>query len=83
MYLWGMPFMCLGSFAVASSPDLSSLLFWRFVQTFGCAGGVSLGAAVIGDIYKLEERGTAMGSFFGVRALVPCQSTADTQLSMM
>ncbi|KIK93321.1 hypothetical protein PAXRUDRAFT_145325 [Paxillus rubicundulus Ve08.2h10] len=65
MYLWGMPFMCLGSFAVASSSNLSSLLFWRCVQTFGCAGGVSLGAAVIGDIYKVEERGTAMGSFFG------------------
>ncbi|KAF9239076.1 major facilitator superfamily domain-containing protein [Melanogaster broomeanus] len=26
---------------------------------------LSVGAAVIGDIYKLEERGTAMGSFFG------------------
>ncbi|KAF9228956.1 MFS general substrate transporter [Gyrodon lividus] len=64
-YLCGMPFMSLGSFAVASSSDLSSLLFWRFVQTFGCAGGMSVGAAVIGDIYKLEERGTAMGSFFG------------------
>ncbi|KIJ12566.1 Drug:H+ antiporter-1 family protein [Paxillus involutus ATCC 200175] len=65
MYLWGMPFMSIGSFAVASSSNLSSLLFWRFVQTFGGAGGMSLGAAVIGDIYKLEERGTAMGSFFG------------------
>jgi len=28
---------------------------------------MSLGAGVIGDIYKLEERGTAMGIFFGVR----------------
>ncbi|KIK92690.1 hypothetical protein PAXRUDRAFT_560563 [Paxillus rubicundulus Ve08.2h10] len=65
MYVWGMPFMSIGSFAVASSSNLSTLLFWRFVQTFGCAGGLSLGAAVIGDIYKVEERGTAMGSFLG------------------
>jgi hypothetical protein len=26
-----------------------------------------LGAGVIGDIYKLEERGTGIGIFFGVR----------------
>ncbi|KAG6327953.1 hypothetical protein ID866_11136 [Astraeus odoratus] len=41
------------------------LLFWRFVQAFGCSGAMPIGAAVIGDIYALEERGTAMGSFFG------------------
>jgi hypothetical protein len=28
---------------------------------------MSLGAGVIGDIYKLEERGTGIGIFFGVR----------------
>ncbi|KAG6330388.1 hypothetical protein ID866_8700 [Astraeus odoratus] len=65
MYLWGMPLMALGSFGTAYSIGLPDLLFWRFVQAFGCSGGMSLGAAVIGDIYVLEERGTAMGSFFG------------------
>jgi MFS family permease len=65
MYLWGMPVMTIGSFAVALSPNAPSLLFWRFVQTFGCAGGMSVGAAVIGDIYTVDERGTALGSFFG------------------
>ena len=66
MYLWGMPFLCAGSCGVAMSTSLRSLLFWRFVQTFGCSGGIPLGAGVIGDIYKLEERGTAIGVFFGV-----------------
>lgn len=66
MYLCGMPITVLGSFAVAASPDINSLLFWRFVQTFGCFGGFVLGTAAIGDIYKVEERGTAMGTFFGV-----------------
>ncbi|KAG1819857.1 major facilitator superfamily domain-containing protein [Suillus subaureus] len=65
MYLWGMPFLCIGSCGVAMSTSLGSLLFWRFVQTFGCSGGIPLGAGVIGDIYKLEERGTAIGVFFG------------------
>ncbi|KAF8127199.1 major facilitator superfamily domain-containing protein [Boletus edulis] len=65
IYLCGIPIMIIGSFATAVSPDLNSLLFWRFVQTFGCAGGYALGAATIGDIYKVEERGTAMGTFAG------------------
>ncbi|KAG2363060.1 major facilitator superfamily domain-containing protein [Suillus spraguei] len=56
MYLWGMLFLCTGSCGVALSTSLQSLLFWRFV---------SLGADVIGDIYRLEERGTAIGVFFG------------------
>ncbi|KAI9570823.1 major facilitator superfamily domain-containing protein [Boletus coccyginus] len=65
IYLCGMPISILGSFAVAASADLNSLLFWRFVQTFGCAGGYALGAATIGDIYRAEKRGTAMGTYFG------------------
>jgi MFS family permease len=41
-------------------------MFWRFVQAFGASPGMSVGAGVIGDIYRLEERGQAMGIFFGV-----------------
>lgn len=65
MYLGGMPILCIGSLGVATATSLRVLLFWRFVQAFGCAGGVSVGAAVIGDIYRIEQRGTAMGIFFG------------------
>ncbi|KAJ8582381.1 MFS general substrate transporter [Rhizopogon salebrosus TDB-379] len=63
MYLCGMPFLCIGSCGVAMSTSLRGLLFWRFVQTFGCSGGMTSGADVIGDIYKLEERGTDVGIF--------------------
>ncbi|KAG2139128.1 major facilitator superfamily domain-containing protein [Suillus bovinus] len=66
IYLWSMPFLCVGSCGVALSTSLQSLLFWRFVQMFGCSGGVSLGTGVIGDIYKLEERGTVIGAFISV-----------------
>ncbi|OAX32955.1 MFS general substrate transporter [Rhizopogon vinicolor AM-OR11-026] len=69
MYLWGMPILCMGSCGVAMSTSLRCLLFWRFVQTFGCSGGMSLGAGVISDIYKLEERGTSMGIFYGATLL--------------
>ncbi|KAG2040350.1 major facilitator superfamily domain-containing protein [Suillus americanus] len=69
MYLWGMPFVCIGSCGVALSTSFQGLMFWRFVQTFGCAGALSLGAGVIGDIYKLGERGTVIGVFSGVTFL--------------
>lgn len=65
MYLCGIPILCVGSCGVAMSNSLESLLFWQFVQTFGCSGGLSLGAGVIGDIYKLEERGIGIGIFLG------------------
>lgn len=39
---------------------------WRFLQAFGSSGGFAVGSGVIADIYKLEERGTAMGIFYGV-----------------
>ena len=32
----------------------------------GASLGPVIGAAVIGDIFKLEERGSAMGIFFAV-----------------
>ena len=44
-------------------------MFWRIVQAFGASSGMSVGAGVIGDIYRLEERGAAMGVFFGVGVL--------------
>ncbi|KAG2052807.1 MFS general substrate transporter [Suillus hirtellus] len=66
IYLWGMLFLCVGSCGVALSASLQSLLFWRFVQMFGCSGALSLGIGVIGDLYKLEERGTAIGAFFSI-----------------
>ena len=36
----------------------------------GASPGPALGAGVIGDIFKLEERGRAMGVFFSVSILL-------------
>ncbi|KIJ66096.1 hypothetical protein HYDPIDRAFT_27289 [Hydnomerulius pinastri MD-312] len=66
MYLGGVPFLLIGSVGVATSSSIPSLFVWRFVQTFGSAARLALGCGVIGDIYRLEERGTALGIFNGV-----------------
>lgn len=67
IYLAGIPFLTLGSIGVALSRNVPEMMVWRFIQAFGTSGGMSVGAAVIGDIYKVTERGSAMGIFFGVR----------------
>ena len=61
-----MPVLVIGSAGVASAPTVPFLLFWRFFQAMGASPGSILGAGVIGDIFKLEERGRAMGFFFAV-----------------
>lgn len=42
-------------------------MLFRVLQTFGSSSGHAVGAGVLGDIYKLEERGTAMGVYWSVR----------------
>ena len=66
VYLYFLPVFVIGSAGVAAAQSIPSLLFWRFVQSMGASIGPVIGAAVIGDIYKLEERGSAMGLFFAV-----------------
>lgn len=66
-YLYSMPCLALGSFGVSLSHSVPELLSWRVFQAAGSSAGMSTGMAIIGDIYKLEERGTAMGITFAVR----------------
>ena len=69
VYTASLPVLIFGSLGVATAPNVPSLLFWRFLQSLGASPGLVLGAGVIGDIYKLEERGRAMGIFFVVHNL--------------
>ncbi|KAG7086356.1 hypothetical protein E1B28_002316 [Marasmius oreades] len=71
VYIVGLPFLVMGSLRVAMSKTIEELMVWRFFQTIGVSFGLSVGAAVIGDLYKLEERGTAMGIFFGACLIGP------------
>ncbi|KAH9857454.1 MFS general substrate transporter [Lenzites betulinus] len=65
VYLCSLPCLCIGSVGVALAHSVPSLMLWRVVQAFGASSGLSVGAGAIGDIYRLEERGQAMGVFFG------------------
>jgi MFS family permease len=48
------------------------------MQALGAAPGLSIGAGVIGDIFRLEERGGALGIYFAVGVcLDPHRSDAD------
>ncbi|PPR07301.1 hypothetical protein CVT26_012420 [Gymnopilus dilepis] len=71
IYTFSLPILVIGSIGVASAPNVPSLLFWRFMQSLGAAPGQVLGAGVIEDIYKLEERGRAMAVFFAAILLGP------------
>ena len=64
IYLYISLLFIIGSAGLAAAQNISSLLFWRFLQAMGSSLGPSLGAAVIGDIFKLEERGGATGVCF-------------------
>ncbi|KAH7924081.1 MFS general substrate transporter [Leucogyrophana mollusca] len=71
IYLASIPCLILGSFGSGLSTTVPELLLWRSVQAFGAGSGMSVGSAVVGDIYKLEERGTALGIFLAVQLIGP------------
>ncbi|CAK5281820.1 unnamed protein product [Mycena citricolor] len=64
VYLFGLPLLCLGSLGVSRSSTIPALMCFRFIQAFGTSGGISVGGGVIGDVYPLTERGSALGIFF-------------------
>lgn len=55
---------------VTFSKAVPELLVGRLIQALGVSSGYSLGGSVIADIYRLEERGTAMGICYGVSMAV-------------
>ncbi|EPS98322.1 hypothetical protein FOMPIDRAFT_147992 [Fomitopsis schrenkii] len=69
IYLACLPLLCIGSLGVAWCNSVPSLMFWRVVQAAGTSSGISVGSGVLGDIYKVEERGTAIGLFMGASLL--------------
>lgn len=66
VYLIVLPIFTLGSLGVSLARTVPQLMVFRVVQAFGGGGGMSVGAGVISDIYRMEERGSAIGFFFAV-----------------
>lgn len=54
-------FFCLWQIGCALAPDISALIIFRFFAGVGGAGCLTLGGAVIGDVFGPEQRGFAMG----------------------
>jgi len=71
VYHGSLPFLSLGSLGATLCTNVTQLAISKAVQAFGAASVVSVGAGTISDIYKVEERGTAMGIFFGAILLGP------------
>jgi MFS family permease len=69
IYLFTSLVFVIGSAGLAAAQNIPSLLFWRFIQSMGSSLGPSLGAAVIGDIFTLVERGGATGFCFAASKL--------------
>ena len=65
-----MPLLFIGSMGVAASQTISQLIVWRFVQTIGASPALVIRPAVVGDIYKVEERGQAMGISLAVESFL-------------
>ena len=66
IYMLALTLQIIGAIGVANAQTVTQLLGWRAMQAAGASSGLSVGMGVIGDIYRLEERGTASGIFFGV-----------------
>lgn len=55
-------------------------MVFRVIQAFGSSVGMTVGTGVIADIYRLEERGTAMGVFLAVGVHYSCMVSAHIVL---
>ncbi|KAI9453731.1 major facilitator superfamily domain-containing protein [Russula earlei] len=75
VYLTVLPIFVGGSLGVSLARSAPQLMLFRVVQAFGGGGGgMSVGAGIISDIYRSEERGAAMGFFFAASLLGPSLS---------
>ena len=70
VYLWSLPIFVSGALGVSMATQIPSLLLFRFLQGLGAAPGLVLGPGVIGDIYRLEERGRALSVFLSVSPII-------------
>ncbi|OIW33652.1 major facilitator superfamily transporter multidrug resistance [Coniochaeta ligniaria NRRL 30616] len=56
-------FFCLWQIGCALAPNISALIVFRFFSGIGGAGCLTLGAGVISDVFRTDERGFAMGIY--------------------
>ncbi|GAA5915376.1 hypothetical protein JCM6882_000236 [Rhodosporidiobolus microsporus] len=64
IYIVSLPIFALGSLGCALSQSLAALIVTRIIQGIGSCSVLSVGAGTIGDLYRKEQRGSAMGFFY-------------------
>ncbi|KJA19694.1 hypothetical protein HYPSUDRAFT_856658 [Hypholoma sublateritium FD-334 SS-4] len=71
IYLWTLPIFIVGSIGVTFADGIPSLFAWRFLQSMGSSPVGVVGTGIIGDIFRVEERGRAMSVFFAATLIGP------------
>ncbi|KZS89819.1 MFS general substrate transporter, partial [Sistotremastrum niveocremeum HHB9708] len=71
IYVASLPVYFLGSIGVALCRNVPELMIFRALQAFGSCAFQSVGAGTIADIFRLEERGRAMGVFYCLALVGP------------
>ncbi|KAL1838172.1 hypothetical protein VTJ49DRAFT_2974 [Mycothermus thermophilus] len=56
-------FFCIWQIGCALAPSIEALIVFRFLSGIGGAGCLTLGAGVIADVFRVDERGTAIGIY--------------------
>ncbi|KAK5659519.1 hypothetical protein OQA88_721 [Cercophora sp. LCS_1] len=56
-------FFCAWQIGCALAPNIESLIAFRFFSGIGGSGCLTLGAGVIADVFRTDERGFAMGIY--------------------
>ncbi|KAG2021393.1 hypothetical protein CC2G_006639 [Coprinopsis cinerea AmutBmut pab1-1] len=67
--LWTTSFIILGSLLVSTSQNITWLLLGRIFQTLGTTPTWSIGIGILGDTFRREQRGRAIGGFIFVSML--------------
>ncbi|MDF2921860.1 MAG: oxidoreductase [Paenibacillaceae bacterium] len=73
VFMAGCALFALGSLLCMFANSMSSLIIYRAIQGMGAGSVIPITFTIIGDIYKLEERGKIQGlisSVWGVSSLV-------------
>ncbi|KAH6635809.1 major facilitator superfamily domain-containing protein [Chaetomium tenue] len=56
-------FFCLWLIGCALAPSIESLIVFRFFSGIGGSGCLTLGAGVIADVFRTDQRGSAIGMY--------------------
>ncbi|KAL2166046.1 hypothetical protein VTG60DRAFT_3411 [Thermothelomyces hinnuleus] len=56
-------FFCTWLIGCALAPSIASLIVFRFFSGVGGSGCLTLGAGIIADVFRVDQRGTAIGMY--------------------